>query len=162
LRTETVAESFATYRSAVIPPGAPESQVEECRRAFYAGSYFLLMNVAHNIGDESTDEDQGIVELEKLKAECENFAARVGMPLPRAEPPPPEPTQHTYVGPEAAEVRTILNDCGRVLRPMMPEGHGFTLIIASYGEGGGLYYISTVEREDSIRMMREFINRQTQ
>lgn len=160
MRVETVAESFATYRETVIPPGASEVQVEECRRAFFAGAYFLLMNVAYNIADESTDEDQGIVELEKLKAECEAFAAHVGMPLPVAVPT--LASDHHYVGPDAAQLRTILNDAGTIVRSMMPPGWGFTLILASYGEGGGLLYISTVEREDSIKMLREFINRQTQ
>jgi NAD(P)-dependent dehydrogenase (short-subunit alcohol dehydrogenase family) len=36
----------------VIPKDAPPVQVEECRRAFFAGSYSMLMNIAANIGAE--------------------------------------------------------------------------------------------------------------
>lgn len=166
MRVESVAESFATYRQLLV--NAPQIQVDECRRAFYAGAYFLLMNVAYNIGDDEMPEEQGIVELEKLKHEIEAFAESGGMPLPVAEPPPPleppapPPTDHHYAGPDAAEVRDLLNDLGGRLREAMLPGWGYVLLIASFGEQGGLFYISNIEREDVFKMMREYMNRQTQ
>jgi hypothetical protein len=161
VRLETVAESFATYRAQVIPPAAPDVQVEECRRAFYAGVYFCLLNLMHNIGDESTDEEQGIVELEKLKAECEAFAAGKGMPLPRATPPPVvEPPNYTTR--DAGEMRPVLQELGGRIGATLPEGWGFNLLLFTYGAGGSLFYISSAERQDVIAVMREYIKRNTQ
>ncbi len=41
-----IAEKFASYRRDVIPNNAPPVQIEECRRAFFAGAvalYGLMM-----------------------------------------------------------------------------------------------------------------------
>ncbi len=157
-KVERVAESFATYRARVIPPSAPEVQVEECRRAFYAGAYFLLMNVAHNIGDDSTSEDQGIVELEKLKAECEAFAATLGLPLPTPTPTVPDVN---YTTSDAAEMRRLLQRLGGQIGSALPEGWGFNLLLFTYGEGGSLFYISSAEKSDVLALMREYIKRNT-
>ena len=163
MRLETVAESFATYRALVLPPDAPPVQVLECQRAFYAGVYFCLLNLMHNIGDESTDEEQGILELEKLKAECEAFAAAGGMPLPVPTPPPPlVPEPPNYTTPDAAQMRPILQDLGGRIGSMLPEGWGFNLLLFTFGEGGYLFYISSAERADVLNVMREYIRRQTQ
>lgn len=163
MRLETVAESFATYRTKVLPSNAPDVQVIECQRAFYAGVYFCLMNLAHNIGDESTDEEQGIAELEKLKAECEAFAAAGGMPLPTAQAPAPSSTEPpNYTTPDAAEMRPILQQLGGKIGAVLPEGWGFNLLLFSFGEGGSLFYISSAERADVLNVMREYIKRNTQ
>lgn len=162
MRLETVAESFATYRAQVLPKGAPEIQVTECQRAFYAGVYFCLLNLMHNVGDESTDLDQGILELEKLKAECETFAAAGGMALPIAVPPAPVPVhQQNYTTDDAAEMRPLLQRLGAFIGKDLPAGWGFNLLLFTYAPGS-LFYISSAEREDVIAMMREFIRRNTQ
>jgi hypothetical protein len=163
MRLETVAESFATYRAAVIPREAPEVQIEECRRAFYAGTYFCLMNLAFNVGDDSTSEDEGIVELEKLKAECEAYAAAVGMALPHAAPPvaPAVVEPANYTTPDAGTMRPVLQRLGGVIGEALPAGWGFNLLLLQYGEGGSLFYISSAERQDVIAVMREYISRNT-
>jgi len=158
LRTETVAESFATYAAKVLPKDAPPIQIEECRRAFYAGAYFLLMNLSYNIGDPTTDEEQGIVQLEKLQAECEAFAAAGGMPLPVATPA----ADINYTTPDADEMRPLLQDLGGRIGEALPGGWGFTLLLFTFGEGGSLFYISNAERADVLSTMHEFIRRQTQ
>lgn len=158
MRTETVAESFETYRAQVLPAEASDVQVTECRRAFYAGAYFLLMNVAHNIGDESTSEEDGIVELEKLKAECETFAAAGG-----AVPPPlVVPADIHYTLPDEADMQSLLRELGARIGEDLPAGWGFNLLLFTYGEGGALFYISSAQRADVLNVMREFIRRQTQ
>jgi hypothetical protein len=58
-----------------------------------------------------------------------------------------------------AEVEQKLKEIGRLLRETMPEGCGFTLLISSYGEGGSMFYVSSVERQDAINMLREFIQK---
>jgi hypothetical protein len=161
MRLETVAESWATYQTHVLPPKAGPVQIEETRRAFYAGVYFCLMNLAYNIGDASTDEEQGIVELEKLKAECEAFAVATGQPLPHAEPPPVvEPPNYQTDG--DAEVRPVAKDIGRLIAGQLPPGWGFTLLLFTFGPGGTMSYISNSDRSDMLLAMKEFINRQTQ
>lgn len=37
-RRNQIQEAFLSYRSAVIPKDAPDVQISECRRAFYAGA----------------------------------------------------------------------------------------------------------------------------
>lgn len=162
MRLETVAESFATYRARVLPPDAPPIQVEECQRAFYAGTYFMLMNLAYNIGDDSTSEEQGVVELEKLKAECETFAAEVAMPLPQAAPPMRDVPDVNYTTADAAAIRPILQALGQHIGTVVPDGWGFNLLMFQFGEGGSLFYISNAQREDVLATMKEFIRKQTQ
>ncbi|HLX21673.1 MAG TPA: hypothetical protein VKR23_16120 [Gaiellaceae bacterium] len=162
MRLETVAESFATYRAKVLPTEAPSIQIIECQRAFYAGVYFTLMNLAYNIGDDSTSEEQGIEQLEQLKAECEAFAAAGGMPLPTPAPPAPSTPDVNYTIPDPAEIRPLLQELGDRIGSELPNGWGFNLLLFEFGQGGGLFYISSANREDVIATMREFIRRQTQ
>lgn len=160
-RVETVAESWQTYRAAVVPQGASPAQVEETRRAFYAGSYFMLMNVAYNIGDDTTSEEEGIEHLEQLKAECETFAKSVGQPLPTPVETIAPPDIH-YTVPDPLDIQTKLKELAAFIKDDLPEGWGFTLLLFSYGEKGSLFYISSAERADVLNVMREFIRRQTQ
>ena len=162
---ESVAHSFETYRQQVIPQDAPSVQVEECRRAFYAGSYFTLMNIANNIGDDSTSEDEGVEQLERLKAECETFAATVGQPLPTAIPV----EQHSY-NVRSPAIESALRELASHIKTQVPDGFGFTLLIFSYGQTGlakegpegSMFYISSAQRQDMVRAMKEFIQRNTQ
>jgi hypothetical protein len=162
-KVESIAQAFDSYRCAVMPKDAPAVQVEECRRAFYAGSYALLLNVAYNIGDDSTDEEDGIRQLEALKAECETFAATLGHPLPI----PVE--QHSY-NVRSDEVESALRELAQQIKPQVPRGWMFTLMIFSgdktslpgEGQAGSLFYISTAQRQDMVQAMKEFIARNTQ
>jgi hypothetical protein len=49
---------------------------------------------------------------------------------------------------------------GRAVKEMMPPGRVFMLWTGDYGEKGTLAYVSTVEREDAIRTVREWLQRQ--
>lgn len=57
------------------------------------------------------------------------------------------------------EIEQKLKEIGRILKGVMPEGWGFTLLISSYGEGGSMFYLSSVERQDAVNMLREFIQK---
>lgn len=57
------------------------------------------------------------------------------------------------------EVEKQLKMIGEILRESMPKGFGFVLLISSYGAGGSMFYTSSVDREDVIAMMREFIQK---
>lgn len=55
------------------------------------------------------------------------------------------------------EVEAKLKALGESLKATMPKGYGFALLIANFGEGGGMFYASNFRREDVCDMMREFI-----
>ena len=58
-----------------------------------------------------------------------------------------------------SEVEKLLSDIGRLLKEAMPEGYGFALHILNYGEGGGIFYVSSMNREDYVKALREFIQK---
>jgi len=62
----------------------------------------------------------------------------------------------------APEIETLLQDLGRSLKRRMPLGWGFTLFLSNYGPGGAMFYISSVNREDMLKALVEFIERQVQ
>lgn len=72
----TVAAFWESYRREVLPANAPAVQVQECRRAFYAGVKATLA-VLLEIGDDSVSEDQGVELIERLHDECRVFTADV-------------------------------------------------------------------------------------
>jgi hypothetical protein len=65
------------YLTQVIPPGAPVVQVQECRRAFYAGAeaFFGIVMTMLDPGTEATDAD--LVKMDELDRELKQFAAAV-------------------------------------------------------------------------------------
>ena len=62
------------------------------------------------------------------------------------------------------EIKKLLQEEGRAFKMRMPKGWGFTLFMFNYGEGGkggdGMFYISSANREDSIKSLKEFIKKQ--
>ncbi len=59
-----------------------------------------------------------------------------------------------------SEVEVALRKIANIIKPLVPRGHGFNLLIFPYGEpvaGSGVFYISTAERADVINVMKEFI-----
>jgi hypothetical protein len=151
----TLAELFETYRKRVLPATAPEVQIVECRRAFYAAAHSMLLLLLHTIGDEHVSEDEGVAVLEGLKAECEAFGKAGGV----AAPVTPD---MNYTVPDPHDMQTTLRDLGDYIGRGLPGGWGFTLLLFEYGENGSLFYISSADRADVIATMREFIKRQTQ
>jgi hypothetical protein len=158
-KVESVAEGWTSYLKHVVPKNASSTQIEETRRAFYAGSYFSLMNVMYNVGDEQASEEEGIENLERLKAECETFAINVGQPLPT---PVLQPPDINYTEPDPLDIQRTMKGLGTKIGEALPDGWGFNLLIFTYGEGGSLFYISSAQRSDVINVMKEFIKRQTQ
>lgn len=58
------------------------------------------------------------------------------------------------------EAKESLKKIGEEIRGQMPEGWGFVLLYGTYGQGGIMTYLSSVEREDAIKMMLEFVEKQ--
>jgi hypothetical protein len=57
------------------------------------------------------------------------------------------------------EIEGLLKDVGNGLKERMPDGWGFSLLIFSYGDGGSMFYLSSAQRADMIKAMREFIEK---
>ncbi len=72
-KTGVVETEWQSYMNEVIPPGAPEVQRTESKRAFYAGARSLLRAVVDGFdeGSEATDED--VAGMEEIHAELEKF-----------------------------------------------------------------------------------------
>lgn len=57
------------------------------------------------------------------------------------------------------ETEVVLKDIGRIIKGALPPGKGFALMIFDYGENGNMFYISSGQRQDMIKAMEEFIER---
>lgn len=73
----TIQEQWESYLNVVLPKNAPQIQVTECRRAFYAGAQ-AMMTVFTSIGEPDISEDAGVALIEGFNSELSSFAARVG------------------------------------------------------------------------------------
>jgi len=72
----TVADAFASYRRDVIPAAATDVQVEECRRAFYAGAWQMYLSLVLQTADLADAEGERY--LEALSDELMAFKAAAG------------------------------------------------------------------------------------
>jgi hypothetical protein len=52
------------------------------------------------------------------------------------------------------------SDLGRSLAEACPAGVGFTLFLFDFHEGGNLAYFSNAQREDMIKAVAEWLERQ--
>jgi hypothetical protein len=70
-----IEEAWKGYREHVVPPGASATQVEECRRAFFAGAATLFHGVMKSLspGNGVTSGDERF--MIGLMEEIEEFGA---------------------------------------------------------------------------------------
>jgi hypothetical protein len=73
---KAIANEWAKFQAAVMPPDAPIIQRREMRRAFYAGVWAML-SLASAIADEF-DEPTGAAQLDAISEECKTFTAQIG------------------------------------------------------------------------------------
>jgi hypothetical protein len=57
------------------------------------------------------------------------------------------------------EVEAALREIGELIKKKTPAGFGFSLLMFQYGEGGAMFYLSSAERADMIKAMKEFIQK---
>jgi len=147
-----VADFFWSFRRDVISPDAPAVQVNEMGKAFYAGASAVLFALM-----EITDkpDDAGVDLIDRLYRECHAFAQ-----APDVDAPAPVPDIN-FTTPDPDDIRTLLNDLGGRLKNDVPAGYGFALLIFEFA-GPNLFYLSSADRADMIKAMREFITRATQ
>jgi hypothetical protein len=68
----TIAQMWLAYLDDVVPKGAPQVQLQETKRAFYAGVKAAL-GILTEIGDDTISEDQGVAIIEAMHEECRAF-----------------------------------------------------------------------------------------
>lgn len=73
---KTLREIWLSYLERVVPNTAGPVQVEETRRAFYAGAIAIL-GAAYQLGEETVSVDDGVVALEALYNEAEEYVHSV-------------------------------------------------------------------------------------
>ena len=69
---EPIATAWVSYMDEVIPHNAPPVQIQECKRAFYAGAQALLTLVT-DLGEDNVSEDAGVLLLEAMHVEMRAF-----------------------------------------------------------------------------------------
>jgi hypothetical protein len=69
---DTAKRMWASYASNVMPTGAPEVQLTECRRAFMAGAWAMLQ-ACKRVGEPDVSEEAGVIYLSSLEAELAAF-----------------------------------------------------------------------------------------
>lgn len=79
----TVGIGWDTYMARVTPRGAPQVQIQETRRAFFAGAAWM-MGLLDAIATDAVSEDGGVEILERLHEELRAYVATVGTPLESA------------------------------------------------------------------------------
>lgn len=58
------------------------------------------------------------------------------------------------------KLETTLREWGRKMKAVLPEGVGYTLFLYDYGAKGNMFYLSTAQREDMLKSLEEFIEKQ--
>ena len=77
----TIKEQWDSFRMLVVPADASEVQLQETRRAFYAGAE-AMMRIQFNIGDKDVSEDEGVAILSACHDEAEEVAQKVRKQVP--------------------------------------------------------------------------------
>ena len=81
---------------------------------------------------------------------------------------PPDPPDQSCNVRSARE--SALRELASDIKPKVPDGFGFTLLMFSYektglpgeGKAGSMFYISSARRQDMVQAMKEFIARNVQ
>lgn len=68
----TVGEQWADYLRGVMPRGAPDVQIEECRRAFYAGA-LSMFHIVSAISASAVDDNTGAARLDTAYREVTDY-----------------------------------------------------------------------------------------
>lgn len=56
--------------------------------------------------------------------------------------------------------KKMMQHLSEVIKPEIPVGMGFCVLVFDYGPNGNLFYASSASREDMLRALEEFISKQ--
>lgn len=77
-RRERLGEQWLSYWTAVKPDNAPPIQLQECRRAFYAGARALLSLEMTQLEDGTEPTDADLAMMDEVYAELLAFSEAIG------------------------------------------------------------------------------------
>lgn len=155
-----IAVAFDAYAKQFLPSNATLDQVTTARQAFYEAIAFLLAMFYEYVGDDAVSEEAGQAYLSALHEECERFHQAAGRTT--ARDPREALGRMQYTTPDPDQIANTLRELGHAIGVGVPPGYGYVLLIFTFGGPGSMFYISNGEREDMIKAMREFIQKQTQ
>lgn len=73
---KTIDELWQEYRKLAAPLGAPEREVEQHRKSFYAGAVAMFFAVTE-LGDDAISEDDAELQLNNFNKEIAQYIASV-------------------------------------------------------------------------------------
>ena len=76
-KTGLIERGWLAYAERVLPKDAPKVQVQECRRAFYAGAAHLFGGLTDAVGPDEVSEDMGMDIMAGVQAELDRHIADV-------------------------------------------------------------------------------------
>jgi hypothetical protein len=68
---------FVGYRQFVLPPDAPQIQIDECRWAFFAGAQHLFSSIMAVMDSDREPTAQDMRRMDQIHAELEKFAGEI-------------------------------------------------------------------------------------
>lgn len=68
-----IERGWRSYRDHVLPKNAPPVQMQETRRAFYAGAGLLFENLTNAVGADEVSEDAGVDIMAGVDDEIRQF-----------------------------------------------------------------------------------------
>jgi len=74
---QRIGEEWNSYRASVVPGDAGQTQIEETRRAFYAGAYALLSTIMAALSPDREPTSSDLVMMDEINAELEGFSRSV-------------------------------------------------------------------------------------
>lgn len=77
INTRIIEEGFESLRQSAFAPGTPEIQVQEMRRAFYAGAAHLLGSVMRVLDPGSEPTERDLFQMQAIQNELDHFMSEV-------------------------------------------------------------------------------------
>jgi hypothetical protein len=68
---------FVGYRKFVLPPDAPQIQIDETRWAFFAGAQHLFSSIMSIMDPDKEPTDNDMRRMDQINAELNKFAAQI-------------------------------------------------------------------------------------
>jgi hypothetical protein len=82
----TIYSGWKSYRETVLPRDAGQVQIDETRRAFYAGA-LIILQAAYQLGEEGLTDEEGVARIDALWQELNAFRATIGTDQEGTAPP---------------------------------------------------------------------------
>jgi hypothetical protein len=72
-----ILEGWSSYRKDIIPAGAPEVQIEECKRAYYSGAMVLYTAIMNVLEPGATVTEADLAQMLAIRTELLRYVDEV-------------------------------------------------------------------------------------